>query len=86
MGIRMPGSSSAGPNMQAPGQGNMMVRGALGAMQRPMNPQMQAQGQNNDMQQQLKQFEVCSVSIIIATVCFIQSPVILVRCLFYSAH
>lgn len=58
MGLRMPGANT--PNMQVPGQGSMMIRGALGAMQRPMNPQMQAQGQSNDMQQQLKQFEVCS--------------------------
>lgn len=57
MGLRMQGPGGQGlqgPQGGAPG--NLMVRGMLGSMQRAMNPQMQGQGQ--DMQQQMKQFEV----------------------------
>lgn len=60
--MRVPAPGVSGPqNTPAQGGpgGNVMVRGMLGSMQRAMNPQMQ--GQNQDMQQQLKQFEVCLI-------------------------
>lgn len=63
MGMRMPGPNVSqgqqpqGPQGGGPGvPGALMVRGGMMAMQRNMNPQMQGGAQ--DMEQQLKQFEV----------------------------